>query len=77
MPRKFTPDHAALYFTDNGCILCGEHLGSSAYHTGYDISGQKIEKVTPDDVRAFVEMVGVPPKCEGDCPKTAALLHSL
>lgn len=77
MPRRFKPDHDALYFTDNGRILCGEHLGTSAYYNGYDISGQPIEKVTPDDVRAFVEMVGKPPKCEGSCTKTGSLLHSL
>lgn len=49
--KKFHADPAALYFTDNGCVLCGEHLGSSALHTGRDISGQPIQRVTLADVR--------------------------
>jgi hypothetical protein len=37
-----------VYETDNGRVLCHAHLGLSAKHTGYDISGQQIRKVTPD-----------------------------
>jgi hypothetical protein len=70
MPRPFKADPTALYFTDNGCILCGEHLGSSAKFTGRDISGQKIKKVTPDDARAAAKD-GWTLKCEGNCERTA------
>jgi hypothetical protein len=45
--RKFVSDNA-LYLTDNGRIVCGAHCGTSAAYTGRDISGQKIERVTPE-----------------------------
>jgi hypothetical protein len=35
-----------VFSTDNGRLLCHAHLGFSAKHTGYDISGQRISKVT-------------------------------
>jgi 4-hydroxy-3-methylbut-2-en-1-yl diphosphate synthase IspG/GcpE len=39
---------AAVYHTDNGAVLCGEHLGATAKSSGRDLSGQPIEEVTPD-----------------------------
>ena len=53
----------ALYFTDNGAMLCSKHLGSSAQHTGRDISGQPIERVTADDAR-YLASLHVPARCE-------------
>ena len=53
MTKTFKADSDALYFTDNGCVLCGADLGSSAKHTGRDISGQKIQRVSLADVRAW------------------------
>lgn len=70
MPRKFTADPAALYMTDNGRCVCGEHLGMTAKATGRDISGQKILKVTDE----FVELSkkdGWTPDCE-TCGKAHA-----
>ncbi len=68
----------ALYFTDNGAVLCGADLGASAMYSGRDISGQKIQRVTPDDVRewnAMPDTDGLPPmRCEC-CHKAASLLH--
>jgi hypothetical protein len=52
-----------LYSTDNGALLCGQHCGMSARYTGRDISGQRVEKVTPDEVRYF-EAEGLTAKCE-------------
>ena len=49
--KTFKADPDSLYFTDNGCVLCGEHLGTSALDTGRDISGQKIQRVSLADVR--------------------------
>ena len=61
--RPFTPVTTALYFTDNGAILCGAHLGTSAAYTGRDISGQPIQRIKPTD---YIECVraGFTPKCE-------------
>jgi len=50
---KFNPEPSALYFTDNGRIVCGEHLGMTARFTGRDISGQRIVAVKPRDLAEF------------------------
>lgn len=63
-----------LYLTDNGACYCGEHLGSTARHTGRDISGQPIYPVTPEDAREAKAM-GVDLTCERPrCGRTASLL---
>lgn len=72
MPRSFTANPAAHYFTDNGAVLCGADLGSSAKHTGRDISGQPIQMVTPEDVRE-AQAMGFALRCEC-CHKPASLL---
>lgn len=74
MPRRFVAESAALYFTDNGAVLCGDHLGMTAKASGRDISGQKIEKVTPDDVR-WAQGEGWTIKCE-HCGRVGSLLHT-
>lgn len=38
-----------LYLTDNGACYCREHLGTTALHTGRDISGQEIEHISDGD----------------------------
>jgi len=63
--KQFTVDHA-LYFLDNGMILCGAHCGTSAKYSGRDISGQRIERVTPEHVREATFQIA----CEM-CGKTA------
>ena len=42
-----------LYLTDNGALLCREHLGATARYTGRDISGQRIHRLT-DAERAYM-----------------------
>lgn len=69
---RIQPD--TIYLTDNGRALCGDHLGSSARYTGRDISGQKIEAVTPADVREMRSVYGVEIACES-CGKAASSLH--
>ena len=64
-PRKVVRDDA-LYFTDNGRVVCGAHCGTSAAFTGRDISGQKIERVTPETAASWLAEVGEPIMCE-DC----------
>lgn len=41
----------ALYWADNGRVICAKCAGQSALYTGRDISGQRVERVTADDVR--------------------------
>ena len=70
----------AIYLTDNGRALCGEHLGVSAKTTGRDISGQRIHKVTPEDARYSREQFGDEIVCEmahshrNPCTRKASLL---
>lgn len=61
--RLSNPD--TLYLTDNGCCLCGKHLGSSARFTGHDISGQEIMEIT-EEVRQIAagEFTDWQPRCE-------------
>lgn len=62
----FHVSHAALYFTDNGRIVCGRHLGASARATGRDISGQAIKEATLDEATRWLHEVGESMQCE-DC----------
>lgn len=75
--RNFRADPNAIYFTDNGATLCGEHLGMTAKMTGRDISGQTIERVTPEDVQNWnLDYADLGPiKCES-CGKVASALHT-
>jgi len=61
--RQFAPVLGALYYTDNGRVLCGRHLGVSAATTGRDISGQSVAEVTADD-SAQARYDGWEVKCE-------------
>ena len=64
----------ALYLGDNGACYCGEHLGMAAKHTGRDISGQEVYRVTPSDVREAAQM-GVSLTCEQPrCDRKASAL---
>lgn len=70
MPRAFKADPAALYFTDNGAVLCGEHLGTTAAYTGRDISGQPIQRVSLADVREYhLNGCDIPDICCEVCTK--------
>jgi hypothetical protein len=60
-PRALDPD--AIYLGDNGRAFCGSPrcAGSTAFHTGRDISGQYVLRVTPE--LAAAERFW--PECEG------------
>ncbi len=64
---------AMVYLTDNGAALCGKHLGSSAKHTGRDISGQEILPITPEIAAEAVSDFGYIPTCE-HCGHKASLI---
>jgi hypothetical protein len=68
MAFKAKPD--ALYLGDNGAALCGAHLGMTARTTGYDLSGQRIMRVTAPYARDFKRDLGEPLTCE-TCGKEA------
>jgi len=57
-------DDAALYIADNGRCLCGAHLGNMARFTGRDISGQKVERMTPAAARKALRVFHWEPACE-------------
>lgn len=61
---RFTADPRAVYLTDNGAAYCGAHLGSTAKHSGRDLSGQPIEPVTPLMARVARKLYGRIPACE-------------
>jgi hypothetical protein len=65
----------AIYLGDNGRCYCGEHLGASAKHTGRDLSGQPIYRVTPEDAQEAARM-GANLTCEQPrCGRTARTIH--
>jgi hypothetical protein len=53
----------ALFFCDNGRLLCSEHLGATAKATGRDISGQRIMKLN-EAARAELVALGCSASCE-------------
>lgn len=40
----------AIYFGDNGRAMCARCAGSTALHTGHDLSGQPVTRATVADV---------------------------
>ena len=54
----------ALYFTDNGRVLCGQDAGTSARYTGRDISGQRVARVTHEDDVLWLAQLGEHISCE-------------
>lgn len=73
-PRPVLKD-AELYICDNGACYCGEHCGCSARFTGRDISGQKVERVTPADAKYFRDECGAELACE-TCGRVAATSYA-
>lgn len=56
----------AVYWADNGRRICTRCGGASALYTGYDLSGQAVERVTADDVYAWFGDRH-PFQCEAGC----------
>ena len=44
----------ALYWSDNGRLVCRACAGFTARYTGRDLSGQKVARVTIGDVQAWL-----------------------
>jgi len=44
----------ALYWSDNGRLVCSQCAGFTARYTGHDISGQKVARVTIGDVEVWL-----------------------
>lgn len=55
-----------LYLGDNGRAFCGalRCAGMSSHFTGRDLSGQKVYKVTREDLAAFKAETGHMIRCE-------------
>ena len=62
----------AVYWADNGRRICARCAGASALYTGRDISGQPVERVSLDDVRAWPKDLG-PLACESACTTLTAV----
>ena len=65
----------ALYLGDNGRCFCGNHAGITAKVTGRDLSGQKVQKVTPADqeyMRAEFDATFECEDCVGMIPEERA-----
>lgn len=52
LPKPKLKDDA-LYFGDNGRCFCGAHAGMTARYTGRDLSGQRVERITPRVVAEY------------------------
>lgn len=65
-PRPVLED-GALYFSDNGRLICATCAGCSALYTGRDISGQKVQRVNVDDATGWLQAMGRPISCEAGC----------
>ena len=70
-PRPFLRE-GAVYWADNGRRICAGCAGASALYTGRDLSGQPVERVTVEDVRAWPEDLG-PLACEMGCTTVTAV----
>ena len=53
----------AVYWADNGRRICARCAGASALYTGHDLSGQRVERVTIEDVHDWPAGLG-PLGCE-------------
>ena len=62
----------ALYWADNGRVLRAKCAGQSALYTGRDISGQKVERITVEDVRAWPDDLGSL-RCASGCTALTAV----
>ena len=62
----------ALYWADNGRVICAKCAGQSALYTGRDISGQKVERITVEDVRAWPADLGTL-RCASGCTALTAV----
>jgi hypothetical protein len=60
-------DEDSLYIGDNGRVFCGRLPcpGMSAYYSGRTISGQRVDRLSAGDIRAWIAATGDAPECEG------------
>lgn len=63
----------ALYWSDNGRVICAKCAGQSALCTGRDLSGQKVERITVEDVRAWPDDLGAL-RCASGCTALTAVV---
>jgi hypothetical protein len=66
-PPEPALDPDTLYIGDNGRVFCGKSpcAGSSALYTGRDISGARVDRLSPGDIQAWITEAGTAPECEG------------
>lgn len=57
----------AVYFADNGELVCRKCAGATALYSGHDLSGQKLLRVDVDTVRYLLATERGPVSCERGC----------
>ena len=62
----------AIYWADGGRRVCSRCAGASALYTGRDISGQRVERITVEDVLAWPDDLGIL-QGEAGCTALAAV----
>lgn len=62
----------AVYWSDNGRRICKRCAGTQELYTGFDINGQKVERVTIEDARQWPADLG-PLCCERGCTTVVAV----
>ena len=62
----------AVYWADNGRLICATCAGASALYTGRDLSGQRVERVTLEDVARWPQDLGAF-RCEAGCTTLTAI----
>jgi len=62
----------ALYWADNGRVICAKCAGASALYTGRDLSGQKVERISVAEVREWPDDLGIL-RCADGCTALTAI----
>jgi len=70
-PKRFVRE-GALYYADNGRVICARCAGMSATFTGRDISGQRIKRVDLRCAQVMAEYMGTA-RCEEGCTVLATI----
>jgi hypothetical protein len=67
-PTRKIAANDTLYFADNGAMLCGRHLGTTAAYTGRGLDGSIVERITEADANALAKLgcVAACEWCEAD-----------
>ena len=73
-PMRKVLKPGAVYLSDCGHAVCIKCAGASALYTGRDISGQKVERVTVEDIHDWQRYDDLGPfTCDAGCTVLAPI----